>query len=225
MDPKLQLKPIELLDIGIDKLTKIPVPILNDNMVSTFDTDNGVPSDSFVLTFDANYSNKIFLTTITSRYLMNLSFDYGDGVTESWLITTGGTSITHTYASAITYTITATGWIEKITSLIILPASGTGGLTSASISKIKTLSYLNLTNNRLTKLSLVGLIYLNTITLTDNYFPNDVIDDLYIEADTFLTFSGKMDTTGTNNGKPSGYSLASRNSLTVNKWWTLSYNT
>lgn len=37
MDPKLKLKPIELIDIGIDKHTKIPIPILNTNIVVTYD--------------------------------------------------------------------------------------------------------------------------------------------------------------------------------------------
>jgi hypothetical protein len=53
--------------------------------------------------------------------------------------------------------------------------------------------------------------------------PNDVIDDLYIEADTFLTFGGTMSTIGTTNGKPSIYSDISRNSLN-SKGWNLSYN-
>ena len=49
MDPKLNLKPIELIDVGIDKFTKIPIPILNENMISTFEMENNVPSDTFIL--------------------------------------------------------------------------------------------------------------------------------------------------------------------------------
>lgn len=40
MDTLLTLKPIELIDIGIDKLTKIPIPILNENVVSDWDYDS-----------------------------------------------------------------------------------------------------------------------------------------------------------------------------------------
>lgn len=225
MDPKLTLKPIELIDIGIDKLTKIPVPILYDNMISTFDIEDGVPTDSCFFEFDAKYSNKIFSITIVSDYLINLSFNYGDNSNiQNFLITTGGTSILYEFASAITYTITISGWIEKIKSISVLSVSGDGGVLSAILSKIKKLSYLDLTNNRLTNLNLNGLIYLNTIKLDDNYLPNDVIDDLYIEADTFLTFNGNMSTTGNNNGKPSVYSNQSRNSLEVYKGWILNYN-
>ncbi len=226
MDPKLTLKPIELIDVGIDKLTKIPIPILSNNMVSTFDVENGVPTDSCFFEFDANYSNKIFSITLVSEYLINLSFNYGDNSTiQNYLITNSGTSIMYEFASAITYTITITGWIEKIKSIIVLSVSGGGGVLSATLSKTKKLSYLDLTNNRLTNLYLNGLIYLNTIKLDDNYFPNDVIDDLYIEADTLLTFNGNLSTTGINNGKPSIYSSYARNSLSVYKGWTLNYNT
>lgn len=222
MDPNLKLKPIELLDIGIDKHTKIPIPILNNNVISTFDMENGIPVDSFVLTLDARYGTS-FNATVNSTYNIILSFNWGDSnLVEPWSITSGGTSITHTYASAITYTITVYGWLEKINSLII----SSGGITRANILSLKKLSSLDLSNNRLTNLTLDGMIYLNNISLDNNYLTNDVIDDLYIEADTFLTYYGNknMSTVGTNNGKPSIYSEYARYSLTSYKGWTLNYN-
>lgn len=222
MDPKLRFKPIELLDIGIDKLTKIPIPILNDNIISTFDVDNELPSDSFVINFDANYNNKYFLINIASfDYSVNLSFNYGDeSVIENILVPTGSTLIQHTYPSAITYTITVTGWLDKINKI----TSTTGGITSATLTSIRYLSELDLNNNRLTELSLNNLINLNRIILDNNYFPNNAIDDLYINADTYLTFNGYMSTIGVNNGKPSIYSDFAINSLKSYKGWTLNYN-
>jgi hypothetical protein len=75
MDPKLKLKPVELIDIGIDKLTKIPTPILNNNTISTYTVENGVPIDTFVINFNAFYSNQTLITTISSDYEINLNFD------------------------------------------------------------------------------------------------------------------------------------------------------
>jgi hypothetical protein len=225
MDKKLYLKPIELIDIGIDKLTKIPVPILNENIVSTFDMENGLPSDSFIFTFGSNYSSGTFFTTITSDFPVTLSFNFGDGIIENHLISTSGTSVEHYYSVESIYTITITGWIEKIKKLIISPyGSVDGGIITASLNKIKRLNYLNLSNNRLTQLSLNGLINLTTIILDDNYFPNDVIDDLYIEVDTFPRYNGYMSTIGINNGKPSIYSNFAINNLNE-KGWDLNYNT
>lgn len=224
MDTKLKLKPIELIDIGIDKLTKIPVPILNDNMVSTFDNDNGVPVDSFTIVFDSHFGD--FSATLYSNYQIDLSLDYGDGNTQDFVLSSGtSTSIIHNYTSAATYTITATGWLDKITSLIILPYNySIGGTNTVSINNMKNLSYLDLTGNYLTQINLDGMISLNTIKLIDNYFSNDEIDDIYNVADTFLTFGGYINTTGDNNGKPSVYSNIARTSL-ISKGWTLNYNT
>jgi hypothetical protein len=218
MDPKLKLKPIELLDVGIDKLTKIPIPILNENMLSTYDMDNGVPADSFLLSYNASFGN--FYATITSSDSFNLYIDWGDGTNESNLILTGGTVISHTYTSAITYNIIATGWLEKIINLNI----SNGGISSVSINYLKKLVNLNLSNNILTKINLENLIYLKYIYLENNYFSNDEIDDIYNTADTFLTFGGIIDTTGINNGKPSVYSSAAIESLS-SKFWTLNFNT
>ena len=80
MDPKLKLKPIELLDIGIDKHTKIPVPILNDNVVSTFNMENGAPSDSFTFSFDSHYSGQVFSATIISDWDTNLVGEVGTSI-------------------------------------------------------------------------------------------------------------------------------------------------
>lgn len=224
MDPNLKLKPIELIDIGIDKLTKIPVPILNQNIVSTFDINNGLPTDTFIFTIDATYSN--FFMTITTDYDINLTFNYGDGIIETWLILSGGTSISHSYSSNQLYTITASGWLDKINSIVITPfGSTTGGITSASLNLVNKLINLDLSNNRLTNIDLSGLVYINTINLKDNYLTNDIIDDLYINADTSLNNNiGYVRTDGINNGKPSVYSDIARNSLDK-KGWVLTYNT
>lgn len=220
MDPKLKLKPTELIDIGIDKYTKIPVPILTTNMVSTIDIENGVPTDSFIFTYNANYSLN-FSATINLNYPLTLSIDYGDGFTENRMMLSGGTTIGRNYTSAHTYTITVTGWLDKVIGII----SNNGAITSASLTYVKKLVNLDLSNNRLTNLDLYGLVYLNTMILDNNYFPNDVIDDLYIVADTFLTFNGLISSTGTNNGKPSIYSESARNSLSsAYKGWELIYN-
>ena len=42
MDIKLSLKPIELIDIGIDKHTKMPVPIQIENIVPTDNIVNNI---------------------------------------------------------------------------------------------------------------------------------------------------------------------------------------
>lgn len=219
MDPKLKLKPTELIDIGIDKYTKIPVPILSSNMISIFDIENGIPTDSFIFKYNSNYDLN-FSATIILDYPITLSIDYGDGFTENRIMLTGGTTIGRNYTSAITYTITITGWLDKVVGII----SNNGSISSISLNYVKKLSYLDLSNNRLTNLELDGLVYLNTIKLDDNYFPNNIIDDLYIITDTFLTFNGNMSTTGTNNGKPSIYSNSAITSLSSYKGWTLLYN-
>lgn len=220
MDSKLFFKPSELIDIGIDKLTKIPVPILNNNVISTYDTANGVPSDSFILTFIGTE----FSVYLESDYNITIFANFGNGISISYLIS-GGTQISYKYPSNYTYTITFTGWLDKIKSLICTNY-GNVGLISVSINRLKKLSNLDLSNNLLNDLDLSGLVHLNSITLNDNYFSNDVIDDLYIEVDTFLTFEGNMSTIGINNGTPSIYSDISRTSLgPYGKGWTLNYNT
>ena len=218
MDTKLKLKPIELIDIGIDKLTKIPVPILNDNMVSTFDNDNGVPVDSFTIVFDSHFGD--FSLTLYSNYQIDLSLDYGNGTTQTFVLNSGtSTSIIYPYTNVGIYTITATGWLDKITSFVLL-----GGTRSVSINNMKNLSYLDLSGNYLTTIALDGMISLNIIMLDNNYFSNDEIDDIYNIVDTFLTFGGIIRTQGIYNGKPSVYSNIARNSL-LGKGWTLYPNT
>jgi len=223
MDTKLKLKPIEVLDIGIDKLTKIPVPILNENMVSVYDMESGVPSDSFLLYYNAGYGYT-FYATIASSDSFNLYIDYGDGTNETNMILTGGTVVSHIYTSATTYTITMSGWLDKITTLTVI-----NGLSSVSINYLKKLSTLNLSGNILTSINIENMIYLKNINLSNNYFSNDEIDDIFNTADTFLTFGDPLnqnilDVTGSNNGTPSVYSINAINSL-INKFWTLNFNT
>jgi len=224
MDPKLKLKPVEILDIGIDKLTKIPVPIYNDNVVSTYDMENNLPTDTISFTFDSNYSNNTFGITLTTNYETKLYFNYGDGNTSE--ATINGTSyLPYTYTSFSIYTITISGWLNKLTDIILLPLpSSDGGLLSINIRNARKLNNLNLSGNLLTSIDISGLIYLNNIDLSNNYLTNDEIDDIYINADTTVKYTGSIDTTGTNNGTPSVYSSYARSSL-LSKSWTLNYNT
>jgi len=224
MDPKLTFKPIELLDVGIDKLTKIPVPILIDNMISTFDNDDGVPVDSFNIVFDSNYSSGYLTITLTSTYPTNLTFDFDDGYTPTLLIS-GDTVVQNYYATSGKYSVNVFGDLNKITRMFINPSGTTvGGLVSASLNNLKKLSYLDLSDNLLSQLNIEGMIYLNNIILKNNYIYNNYIDDLYNTSDMIPLFNGTIDTTGTNNGTPSVYSLEARNNL-IFKGWSLNYNT
>jgi len=225
MDSKLSLKPSELIDIGIDKYTKIPIPILNENMIPTFEKENGVPVDSFEFYFDSNYSDKTISATLYSDKETNLSINFGDSSNIfNFAISTGGTVIEHVYATTAIYKVILTGWIERIKSIIILSNnSENGGVVSIFLKNVKRLYSLNLSNNRLTNIDISGLIYLNNINLNNNYLTNDVIDDLYIDADTFLTYSGDINTSGDNNGKPTVYSESARSSLN-GKDWRMNYN-
>jgi len=77
MDPKLKLKPIELIDIGIDKHTKIPVPILTTNIVATYD-DTEPLNDSFnikIININENIDN-IILTDGLTIELVKLRYNW-----------------------------------------------------------------------------------------------------------------------------------------------------
>lgn len=63
MDSKLKLKPIELIDIGIDKHTKIPVPILNTNIVATYDNADNFKIE--VINIEKNIDNIILVDGLT----------------------------------------------------------------------------------------------------------------------------------------------------------------
>jgi Leucine-rich repeat (LRR) protein len=223
MDSKLKLKPIELIDIGIDKHTKIPIPILSENIISTYDIENGLPSDVFKLVFDTNYADSSkFIASMTSvDYDIIISIDWGDGeVIEHQSIQMTGNQIEHTYITNGIYTITISGWLEKITSLIVIM----GGIKEINISNIKKLTHLDFSNNLLTSIDIYGLVYLKNIYLKNNYLTNDEIDDLYINADTCLTYYGELFTDGDNNGVPSIYSQTQRDSLMSKGWTITEYN-
>lgn len=63
MDPKLKLKPIELIDIGIDNHTKIPVPILTSNVVATFNESNNFQIK--IININENINNIILVDGLT----------------------------------------------------------------------------------------------------------------------------------------------------------------
>ena len=92
------------------------------------------------------------------------------------------------------------------------------GLTSVSLTNLKKLITLDLSNNYLTTININGLIYLKYIYLGYNNI-SDVDYDIYISADTFLSLNGTIDTTG--NALPTVYSEQDRNSLKI-KGWVLS---
>lgn len=224
MDTKLTFKPIELLDVGIDKLTKMPVPILNENIVSTYQNENGIPINSFTFIFDSNYSNSIVLMTITTDYNTTLFFDWGDGDTFSIPIL-GDTTVYHQFTTLSQFEISVFGDLDKVTRLFINPIiTTTGGVVSASLNNLRKLTTLDLSDNLLTSLNIEDMIYLSTIVLKNNYLYNDDIDDIYATADTIPLFNGTIDTTGTNNGVPSVYSSIARTNLAF-KGWSLLYNT
>lgn len=78
MDPKLKLKPIELIDIGIDKHTKIPVPILNTNIVSTYDDTETLSTDIFkveIINISDNIDNLILVDGLTIE-LVKLRYNW-----------------------------------------------------------------------------------------------------------------------------------------------------
>lgn len=224
MDSNLILKPIELLDIGIDKLTKMPVPILNENMVSTFDNDNGVPTSTFNFTYDASYGGLTIIISLSAIYPTNITFDFGSGQTETFLVQTGNTSKTHVYTYLRQYTITIYGDLDKISKLYL---NGCGGIISANLNNLRKLIILDISGNRLTSLNLGGMIYLQNISVKDNYLYNDDIDDVYATTDLIpynpLAVAKSLDTTGPNNGTPSSYSTIAISNLTF-KGWTLLHN-
>jgi hypothetical protein len=225
MDSKLTLKPIELLDIGIDKLTKIPIPILNDNVTSEYDNDNGIPIDSFYIQFNSNYSNSTLLIELSApTFPTSLTFDFGDGTTEQHTISLPFI-YQHIYSTTDIFDIRIFGDLNKIERFYVSPSGTTGGVMSASISNLKYLKEFAIPNSLLTTINIEKLIYLENINLYNNYLSNSEIDNVFIIADTFMTTDGTINISGVNNGKPSVYSLYSRNDLiSSNKRWLLNYN-
>lgn len=225
MDSKLTLKPIELLDIGIDKLTKIPIPILNNNVTSEYDNDNGIPIDSFYIQFNSNYSESTLLIELSSTYPTSLTFDFGDSVTYSVpYLANIPSSIKHIYSTLGIFEVRVFGDLSKITRLFVSPSGTTGGVMSVSISNLKLLNELAISNSLLSTINIEKLIYLNNINLYNNYLSNSEIDNVFNLADTFMTTNGNIEIRGINNGTPSTYSSYSRNDLTTNKRWVLNYN-
>lgn len=219
MDTKLSLKPIELIDIGIDKHTKMPMPILTENLVYTNDNDDGVPLNTFVL--------KLKSTTLSVKMdcekSISLEINFGD---TGYTTTVSGDTIlvNYTYPSIVEKTITITGDLNKITGLTCVNV----GLNDVDISTLKKLKYLNLSGNTLTFVNLTGLFNLNYIDLNNNNLNSSSTDDVFIQANTFLAYGNGIDigiinVVGINNSPPSTYSLLERTNLQNIKRWTLNY--
>lgn len=214
MDTKLKFKPIELIDIGIDKHTKIPMPILADNIIFTNDVVNGVPINSFTI----KVSTLSFNMKINNIRNISLSINYGDGT----LKTLTGTTITdsHTYLTNTEKTIEISGDLDKITGFTCTDS----GIVEIHILKLFKLNHLYLSGNSIEEIDIKGIVSLNTIDIKNNYLNASSIDDIIINANTFLTYNGLIELTGTNNSKPSVYSELAIDNLTNNKLWTLNYN-
>jgi len=214
VDTKLRFKPIELIDIGIDKHTKMPMPILSDNIIYTNDVVDGIPINTFTLTV----STLSFDIEINNVRNISLSVNYGDGTTATL---TGTTIIdNHTFLTTTPKTIQFSGDLDKITGMTCMNC----GLKSAYITKLIKISHLNLSGNTLEEINLDGLVSLNNIDLSYNSLNASAIDDVFIYANTFLTYAGQIDVRGTNNAYPSIYSETARDNLINNKLWTLYCN-
>ena len=221
MDTSLTLKPIELIDIGIDKLTKIPIPILSDNMISIYNIDeSGIPIDSlsFIINTSLSINGLSGSCTINSVYPITLTFNWGNNRFNQVNIS-GNTTIDENsgfyYDSNGTYTILITGGVSLITNFEMINQ----GITSILPYNLKKLTFFNLSGNSLTTINMDGLIYLKYIYLQYNKII-DVDFDIYIAADTFLSFNGYINTVG--NSSPTIYSEIDRNNL-ISKGWTLTY--
>jgi len=218
MDTSLTLKPVELIDIGIDKLTKLPIPILNDNIISTLTVDDdNIPIDSLIFVINTLKNSLSVSFTIVSSNSMTLSADWGDGKVAQKIniIEENENVINYDYDDNGIYTINISGGVSLINSLVM----NNQGVTSIIIRNLKKLNILSLKKNYLSTIDINGLIELNSINVSGNSIL-DVDYDIYIPANTFLSYNGNIDTTG--NALPTSYSDLDRNSL-LSKGWTIIY--
>jgi hypothetical protein len=221
-DPHLIYKPIELIEIGVDKHTKIPIPILNENLSITYDLLTGATSGTTtgstsydIFTFSLK-SASIFNYSLISNDSTDLSIDWGDGNAEN--ITFNGVySNSHTYLITQDYPVTFQGDLQHIKNL-----TANGNIMMGDITKIINLESLDLSNNSLIDMNINGLIYLKNLNLNDNVFLDS---DKYFNIinSNGSMYGGLIDTAGGTNGYITSTSLASRNSL-LSRMWTLYYN-
>lgn len=214
MDTLLTLKPIELIDVGIDKLTKLPVPILNDNIVSNWEYDGfNLPIDYIIIEFDGS---KDFNCYISAKIPITLTFNWGDDSnSQNYSFNPYNTVPIKQYLESGIYTINIIGPVSLITELKI-----GSGVRSIYLKDCKNLQSLDLSNNYLTTIDLDGLINLYHIDVSNN----DIVDvdyDIYITADTVpisILNASKYLINTYGNSLPTIYSKENRDSLYYKGW-------
>ena len=213
-DPDLIYKPIELIEIGIDKHTKIPIPILNENLQLTYDLLTGVTSgsttgstsyDSFK--FVTKMTNGTFSYSLISSNSTTLTIDWGDGSSLETISFNGVHSGTHIYISDQLLTITFSGDLQYI--YYVFAANNV--IFKTDVSKLKNLVTLNLNDNVLSEIDINGLIYLNDLHLKNNNIETTLsvnnVDVLFNILDTNGKINGDIDTSGTGNSSVTNSSL------------------
>ena len=228
-DPNLVFKPIELIEIGVDKHTKIPIPILNDNLSMTYDLLTGATSgtttgstsyDSFSFTVKAD---PVFNYTLYSVAPTTLNINWGDGGSGETITFNGYYVGSHSYGPISgtigSQTSVFNGDLQYINQL---SANG-NNIISANLIKLSNLTSLDLSNNKFVyPLNITGLIYLTNLNLSVNYFLE--CDSYYniIDSNGSL-LNGNINTGGGGNASVTSSSSSARTSLNL-KGWTLVYN-
>ena len=223
-DPLLTYKPIELLEIGVDKHTKIPIPILNENLLISSAT--GISYNTFSFKVESSISVES-ITFSFSYFIQNtnsintdLNIDWGDGTSEVIPINPyhSNSSSPKIYNVGQSYTIIFSGNLQYIEYIQI----DNSNVTYCDITKIKNLETLSLNTNSLSDLDISGLIYLRELYLNQNKLLN--VDKFFNTLDINGLLSGKINTSGIGNSSVTNVSLDSRTNLINNKDWSLVYN-
>jgi len=215
-DPNLIYKPIELIEIGIDKHTKIPIPILNENLLITYDSLTGSTQINDNIFYFNLTSSSFFEYSIISDSITTLNINWGDGNIEN-ITFNGSFANNHTYIINQNYTITFYGNLNHIKRI-----SANGNISNGDFTKIRNLESLDLSNNVLIDLNIDGLIYIKNLVLHNNIL---VDSDKYfniINSNTNI-YGGLIDTAGGTNRYITSVSSISRDNLLL-KTWRLYYN-
>lgn len=228
-DPNLIYKPIELIEIGVDKHTKIPIPILNENLSITYDLLTGATSGSTTgsTSFDTfsffvkSISGMTFNYTLHSLDLTKLNIDWGDGSLVETITFNGYYIGNHVYGVDSVVSIKFSGDLQFIDSL----SANSDNINIANIKTIKNITSLDFGNNILTDLDINGLMYLTNLNLNNNSLTDS--DKFFNLLNTYGSWNGNINTIGSGISGTNAYvtttSLSSRNSL-VSRNWTLLYN-
>ena len=219
-DPNLVFKPIELIEIGVDKHTKIPIPILNENLLITYDlltgSTSGVSYNTF--SFQINSLSGLFNYILQSVNTTTLNIDWGDGSIIQTITFNGIYSGNHTYSVGQLYTASFQGDLQYISLLSV----GNNDIVDANLTKITNLNNLDLSNNNIIgPFNISGLIYITNLNLGNNYLSE--VDSYYNVIDSNGSLlNGFINTSGLNNATVTSSSNISRNNLTL-KGWSLKF--